>query len=424
MSARAWWRAWAAVCCWPSRFSSARQHGHRLLLRWGGGGGGRPAGAGRAGVGGGGPGDRARARGRAGPFRRWGEDVGEVDLGAAGQGHVGVLAVLGAADHGQPGGHGAALGGVVGDRVAQFGILAGVDHKLSVGPAALPGGRVGVQGAADEQAVWGDGVDAEQVAVGQGPAGFAGLDGVVVAGADDQVTGAGGGAVGDPHHGAGLDGADGDEVVADAAVQFAAQRVVRGHQQGVGAVQGQREVGGRGGVHHLLRVAAADAAVLVVLGQHAGVPLAEPQAGGLFPGGAEPDRVGELGVAKGAGEQGHAAAVFHRLQLLGIPGQDHLGAGRGRLADDVGQVRVRDHGRLVHQDQVAGPQLDGPAGAAAAGQVAQELRAVVGHRDPGGQGVAGRLGRRDPDHPAEPGPGPGPARPRPAPTSCRTRRAR
>ncbi|MGH3232551.1 MAG: hypothetical protein ACRDOH_04700 [Streptosporangiaceae bacterium] len=35
--------------------------------------------------------------------------------------------------------------------------------------------------------------------------------------------------------------------------------------------------------------------------------------------------------------------------------------------------------------------------------MAQELGAVVGHRDPGGQGVAGRLGRRDPDDPAEPG---------------------
>ena len=107
---------------------------------------------------------------------------------------------------------------------------------------------------------------------------------VVVAGADDQVTGAGPGAVGDGDGGPAGDDAQGDEVVADAAVQLAAQRVVRGHQQGVGAARGQRDVGGRGGVHHLLRVAADDPAVLVVLGQHAGVAVAQPQAGLLFPG--------------------------------------------------------------------------------------------------------------------------------------------
>ena len=50
--------------------------------------------------------------------------------------------------------------------------------------------------------------------------------------------------------------------------------------------------------------------------------------------------------------------------------------------------------------------LDRAAGAAPARQVAQELGAVVGHRDPGGQGVAGRLRRGDPDHRAQPGRGP------------------
>jgi len=122
---------------------------------------------------------------------------------------------------------------------------------------------------------------------------------------------------------------------------------------------GQLAAQGVVGGHHLLRVAAVDAAVLAVLGQHGGVAGAEPQAGGLFPGGAEPDGFGELGVA----EQGHAAAVFHRLQLLGIPGQGHLGAGRGRLGDDVGQVGGGDHGGLVHQDQVPGLEPDRAAGA-------------------------------------------------------------
>ena len=108
-----------------------------------------------------------------------------------------MLAVLGPGDHGQAGGHGAALGGVVGDRIAQFGILIQVEHEVSVGPAPLPGARVGVQGPADEQAAPGDRLDAQQVAVGERPAGLARLDGAVVAGADDQVTGAGPGAVGD-----------------------------------------------------------------------------------------------------------------------------------------------------------------------------------------------------------------------------------
>jgi hypothetical protein len=77
-----------------------------------------------------------------------------------------VLAVLGPGDHRQAGVHGAALGRVVGDRISQFGIFVVFEHKVSVGPAALPGARVGVQGPADEQAVGGDGLDAEQVTVG------------------------------------------------------------------------------------------------------------------------------------------------------------------------------------------------------------------------------------------------------------------
>ena len=73
--------------------------------------------------------------------------------------------------------HGAALGRVVGDRVAELGsLVAGVTERPG-GPAALPGARVGVQGAAHEQALWGDSFDAEQVAVGQGAAGLARLDG-------------------------------------------------------------------------------------------------------------------------------------------------------------------------------------------------------------------------------------------------------
>ena len=170
---------------------------------------------------------------------------------------------------------------------------------------------------------------------------------MVVAGAGDQVARAGLGAVGDADRGPGCDDAEGDEVVADAAAQFAAQRVIGGHQQHVGAIGGQRDVGGRGGVHHLLRVPADDAAVLVVLGQHGGVPVVQPQAGLLFPVAAEPDRLGEPDVAKGVGEQGHAAAVLHGLQLAGVPGQDHLPAAGLGVADQVGQVRAGHRGGLV-----------------------------------------------------------------------------
>ena len=87
--------------------------------------------------------------------------------------------------------------------------------------------------------------------------------------------------------------------------------------------QGEREVGGRGGARHLLGFAAADPAVLVVLGQRAGVAVAQPQAGLLFPGGVEPDRFGEPGVAEGAGEQGHAAAVVNGRTFA----LDAIGAG-------------------------------------------------------------------------------------------------
>ena len=383
------------------------QHGQRLAGLGGRGGrGGRAGSFGRDLVVAVQLGSRTRARRRISQLRGHGEHVRHVGGGAAGQGDIGVLAVLGAADHGQAGGHGAALRDVVGDRVAQLGVLVAGVQETAVGPAALAGGRVGVQGAADEQAVAGDRLDAEQVAVGQRAAGLARLDTVVVAGADDQVAGAGGGAVGDGHGGAVLDDAEADQVVADAAGQFPAQRVVGGHQQDIGALGGQRQVGGRGGIGHLLRLAAEDPGVLVVLGEHRRVAVAQPQAGLLLPSGAEPGRLGQAGVAEGVGEQGHAAAVLDRLQLLGIAGQDHLGAAGGGLGDDVGQVGGGGHGGLVHQDQVAGPQADGAAGAAPAGQVAQELGGVVALGDSRGQGVAGRLGRGDADHPAEPGRGP------------------
>ena len=197
-----------------------------------------------------------------------------VGVGAAGQRDIAVLAVLGPGDQRQAGVHRAAHGDMIGDRVPQFRVAEILVQESAVGPPAAPGGRVGVQRAAHDQARAGDGLDPQQVPVGQRPPGFPGFDGVVVAGAGDQVARAGLRAVSDGHRGPGLDDAQGDEVLADPAGQLAAQRVLGGHQQGVGAVTGQGDVGGRGGVHHLLGVPAVDAAVLVVAGQRGGVAVA------------------------------------------------------------------------------------------------------------------------------------------------------
>ena len=254
--------------------------------------------------------------------------------------------------------HGAALGDVVGDGVAQLGVLVTGEAEPAAGPLPLSGARVGVQRAADDQPGRGDPLEAEQVAVGQRPARLPRLDRMVVLGAHDQIPRTGHCTVGDAHRGPGGHGAQADQVIADAAGQLPAQRMIGSHQQRVRTVQGEREVVSRGDVDHLLGVTADDPGVLVVVGQHRRIARAQPQAGHLFPPGAEPDRLGQLDEPESIGEQGQAAAVLHRLQLLGITGQDHLGAAASGLADDVGQIRAGDHRRLVDQDQVTGLQLD------------------------------------------------------------------
>ena len=143
---------------------------------------------------GGGPGAGLRVGGPG----RGGEDVGEVGVGAAGHRRVQPLPVFGAGDQRDAGVHGGALGGVPGDRVGEIGRLVAGVAEGPVGEAALAGGRVGVEHAADHDAAAGDGLDPQDVAVGQGPAGLAGLEAVVVGPADDQVPGGGLGAVGDP----------------------------------------------------------------------------------------------------------------------------------------------------------------------------------------------------------------------------------
>jgi len=56
---------------------------------------------------------------------------------------------------------------------------------------------------------------------------------VVVAGADDQIPGAGGGPAGDPHSGATVHDAEVKQVVTDAQGQFLAAGMVGGYQQRV-----------------------------------------------------------------------------------------------------------------------------------------------------------------------------------------------
>ncbi len=92
-----------------------------------------------------------------------------------------------------------------GDRVGQIaGPAVAVAEHLG-GEPALPGGRVRAEQAADHHAAAGDGLNQQDVPVGQGPARLARLEAVVVAAADDQVPGGGLGAVGDPDGPAAVD---------------------------------------------------------------------------------------------------------------------------------------------------------------------------------------------------------------------------
>ncbi len=154
------------------------------------------------------------------------------------------------------------------------------------------GRRVSVEQAADHDAVAGDGLHPQDVAVGQGPAGLARFEVVVVGPADDHVADGGLGAVGDPDRPASVDEAEVDEVVADPGGEFAAAGPVRGHQQHVAPGQVGGEVGAGGLVGGVVGRGAADAAVRVVFVQGGGVALAEAEGGGAFPGGGEPDNRG------------------------------------------------------------------------------------------------------------------------------------
>ena len=157
-----------------------------------------------------------------------------------------------------------------------------------------------------------------------------------------------------------VDQAEAEQVLPDAAGQLPAQGVVGRDQQRVGVVGGQGGVVGGGGLGHQLRVAAGDPAVLVVFVEDGGVAVAEPQAGGALPRGAEPHRLGQPDVAEAVGEQGHAAAVLHGLELLGVARDDDLAPVPLGQVDQVGQVRGGHHRRLVDREE--GSRADGHSG--------------------------------------------------------------
>ena len=144
-----------------------------------------------------------------------------------------------------------------------------------------------------------------------------------------------------------------------------------------------------------------DPPVLGVVGQRSGLALAQRQRRGTLPLLAEPHRLKKLHIPLGAGDQARPSPVLHRLELLMIKSRGHLDTGPGRVVDDVREVRVTQHRRLVYDNQVAAGEFNGTAGTAAVLRVAKELGEVValGYSCLY-QHVAGCLRRRDPNHPA------------------------
>ena len=79
--------------------------------------------------------------------------------------------------------------------------------------------------------------------------------------------------------------------------------------------------------------------MLVVLGQDGGIAVVQPQAGGPFPGGAEPDRLGELHEAEDLSEQAAAGPEVGPGDGVGPAaarvGVDHLPVGNTKMASSA-----------------------------------------------------------------------------------------
>ena len=143
--------------------------------------------------------------------------------------------------------------------------------------------------------------------------------------------------------------------------------VERGHGGVVGGDQHRRLPGGGGGAPGLVGVfdhgfggAVVEAAVGGVGVQGSGVAAAQPAGGVGFPPVAEPPQQGQLGGAGVAGEQPERAAGVDRAELVVVPDEQQLRAGRPGLGGEVVQGEGAGQRRLVDDHQLPGPQPPRP----------------------------------------------------------------
>jgi len=126
---------------------------------------------------------------------------------------------------------------VPGDGVGQVGgAVAVVDERLA-GELPLPGGPVRTEQAPHYEPVVGDGLDPQDVAVGQGPSRLVGLDAMVISAADNQVPSRRLGTLGDP---------DRRAVVDEAQQDRASRSALAGSKEGAGPGGSGAGTGGTG----------------------------------------------------------------------------------------------------------------------------------------------------------------------------------
>jgi hypothetical protein len=266
-------------------------------------------------------------------------------------------------------------------------------------PGAFSPDFVGPDDPGDGQAVLADGVDAEQVSVGQGAAWLACVELVGVLPGDDQIADVGPGAFSQACGIARLELAPVEQVALDAAGQIEALAMLERSQGHIGPGEVLGQVGPARLLGHLFVAAAVQPPVRVVVGQRGDLTGADRQRRAAFPVTAETHRLGELGIAQLAGKHRHAAPGLHRAELGVILGDHELGAGPGSVPDDRGQVGHGGGAGLIQDDQRIRAKTRRAAGLAPAREMAQELGGVLRHRDPGlNQDVPPGAGRRDPEY--------------------------
>ena len=200
---------------------------------------------------------------------------------------------------------------------------------------------------------------------------------MVVLPGDDQVTDAGPGTVPQRRTRPVTDHAQVHQVLTDPLGKLPARVVTLGHQQDVPARQVRSQIRLPRLIHDAVSVTAADAAVLVVLGEHGGVAGPQPQRGLPLPLGGEPDRLDELRVLELAVDQFGAAAGFHGGQLPVVAGFDDLAAAGLDVGYEGQKVFQRDLCGFVEEDHRARLDRDWAEDAASFFGVPEHLRDVV-----------------------------------------------